>query len=50
MAEAATLAKVSIYEMMEYIEREKIQTPSLSEEEMEQELGRSKKIFDTINK
>ena len=27
MAEAATLAKVSIYKMMEYVEKEKIQPP-----------------------
>lgn len=38
LAEAATLAKVSIYEMMDYVEREKIQPPALSEKEMEEEL------------
>jgi len=50
LAEAATLAEVSIYEMMEYIEREKIQAPSLSEDEMEEELKDSKKLFEKINK
>ena len=45
LAEASNLAKVSIYEMMEYIEREKIQAPSLSEEEMEEDLKKTKKLF-----
>ena len=48
LAEAATLAKVSIYEMMEYIEREKIQAPPLTEEEMEEELKRAKNLFKDI--
>ncbi len=42
MAEAATLAKVSIYKMMEYVEREKIQAPSLTEPEMEDDLKHQK--------
>jgi len=46
LAEAAVLAKVSIYKMMEYIEREKIQAPSLSNSEMEEELERSKELFE----
>ena len=50
MAEAATLANVSIYRMMEYIEREKIQAPSLTNVEMEEELKRSKKIYSDIKK
>ena len=50
LAEAATLANVSIYKMMEYIEREKIQSPPLSESEMEDDLKRSKKIFEQIKK
>ncbi len=45
LAEASTLAKVSIYEMMEYVDREKIQTPPLTKEEMERELKDSEKIF-----
>ncbi len=45
LAEAANLAKVSIYEMMDYIEREKIQPAALSEEEMEEELKNATKIF-----
>lgn len=48
MAEAATLARVSIYKMMEYIEREKIQAPSLTEPEMEEDLKRSQKLFEEI--
>ena len=50
MAEAATLAKVSIYTMMDYIEREKIQAPSLTNAEMEEDLKRSKELFDEIEK
>ena len=50
IAEAATLARVSIYTMMEYIEREKIQAPSLTNAEMEEELKRSKELFDKIEK
>jgi len=48
MAEAATIAKVSIYKMMEYIEHEKIQAPSLTDPEMEENLKRSKKLFKEI--
>jgi len=48
MAEAATLAKVSIYKMMEYVERERIQAPSLTDPEMEEDLKRSKKLFKEI--
>lgn len=48
MAEAATLANVSIYKMMEYVEREKIQAPSLTDPEMEEDLKRSKKLFEEI--
>jgi len=46
LAEAAVLAKVSIYKMMEYVEREKILAPPLSNSEMEKELERSKKLFE----
>ncbi len=48
MAEAAILAKVSIYKMMDYVDREKIQAPSLTDYEMEEDLKRSKKKFDEI--
>ncbi|MEJ2294533.1 MAG: hypothetical protein P8Y23_07155 [Candidatus Lokiarchaeota archaeon] len=48
MAEPATLAKVSIYRMMEFVEREKIQAPSLTDAEMEEELKCSKKLFEKI--
>ncbi|MGV9203016.1 MAG: UPF0175 family protein [Promethearchaeia archaeon] len=48
LAEAANLAEVSIYEMMEYIDREKIRSASLSEEEMEVELKESKHLFKKI--
>ncbi|TFG30144.1 MAG: hypothetical protein EU532_01530 [Promethearchaeota archaeon] len=48
LAEASTLAKVSIYEMMDYIQREKIQPPALSEVEMEEELNKAKKLFEEL--
>ena len=48
IAEAATIAKVSIYKMMEYVEREKIQALSLTDPEMEEDLKRSKKLFEEI--
>ena len=46
LVEAAVLAKVSIYKIMEYVEREKILAPPLSNSEMEKELERSKKLFE----
>jgi predicted HTH domain antitoxin len=49
LAEAATLAQVSIYDMMDYLQREKIQSPSLSEEEMEEELQNSQRILRNEN-
>jgi predicted HTH domain antitoxin len=50
LAEAATLAEVSIYEMMDYRERENIRAPPLSEEEMEEELEKSRRLFEDIKK
>ena len=49
LAEAATLAKVSIYVMMDYVDREKIQPPSLTDGEMEEELKWAKKLFEEMN-
>ncbi|MHA1689383.1 MAG: UPF0175 family protein [Promethearchaeota archaeon] len=48
LAEAATMAKVSIYEMMEHLDRERIQSPSLTKEEMELELKKSEKLFEKL--
>ncbi|MHA1758359.1 MAG: UPF0175 family protein [Promethearchaeota archaeon] len=50
LAEAATMADVSIYEMMEYIEREKILPPALSKEEMEEQINKTREIFKNIYK
>ena len=50
LAEAAILSKVSIYDMMEYIEREKIQPPSLTDEEMEDELKNATILFEKMKK
>jgi predicted HTH domain antitoxin len=45
LAAAATLAHVTIYDMTDYIQREKIQSLPLSREEMENELKDAEKIF-----
>ncbi len=50
LVEAATLAEVSIYVMMDYIERERIQVKALSDEEMEKELINAKNLFKNMNK
>ncbi|MHA1727455.1 MAG: UPF0175 family protein [Promethearchaeota archaeon] len=50
LAEAATLANVSIYSMMEYVEREKIQPQVLTKKEMEKELKNTWKLLESINK
>ena len=48
LAEAAILAKVSIYDMMDYNKRERIQAPALTDEEMEKELKTATKYFEDI--
>ncbi|MHA1672836.1 MAG: UPF0175 family protein [Promethearchaeota archaeon] len=48
LAEAATMANVSIYEMMEFCQREKITAPSPSEEEIVQEFDDANSIFSKI--
>lgn len=50
IAEAATLAEVSIYEMMDYIYGEKLQSPSLTKKEMEDELRNSEEILKKLEK
>ncbi len=50
LAEAATLAEVSIYAMMDYVEREKIQPQVLTDKEMEEELINAKNLFDNMKK
>lgn len=50
LAEASNLAQVSIYAMMEYIEREKIQAPALTKQEMEEELINAKKLFEDMKR
>ena len=50
LAEAATLAEVSIYAMMDYVEREKIQPQALTDKEMEEESINAKKLFDNMKK
>ncbi|MHA1612611.1 MAG: UPF0175 family protein [Promethearchaeota archaeon] len=48
LAEAATMAKVSIYEMIEYCQREKITAPSPSDEEIAEEFESAGIIFSNI--
>jgi predicted HTH domain antitoxin len=50
LAEGASLANVSIYEMMEYLDRERIKPPSLTHEQMEEEWQESKRIFENLKK
>ena len=50
LAEAATLAEVSIYAMMDYVEREQIQPQALTDKEMEEESINAKKLFDNMKK
>lgn len=45
LQEAATQAKVTLYEMMDYVQKEKIFPPVQSTEEIMQDLDNSKKIF-----
>lgn len=49
LAEAATMAKVTIYDMMEYIDRERIQPPEPSEKELKEELENTKQIFKKLD-
>jgi len=50
LAEAATLINVSIYAMMDYVEREKIQPQALTDKEMEVEMKNAKNLFDNMKK
>ncbi len=45
LAEAATLAKVSLYEMMEYCEKERIRPPDSKEEDVIAEFEDAREIF-----
>lgn len=48
MAEAASVADVSIYEMMEYCQREKIFPPMPSEDELRAESEEAAKVFQAL--
>ncbi|KKN41867.1 hypothetical protein LCGC14_0718900 [marine sediment metagenome] len=50
LAEAATLAEVSLYVMMDFVEREKILPKVLTDEEMEEELRNTKELFKNMKK
>jgi len=45
LAEAATVAGVSIYEMMDYLDREKIKPPETTIDEFNEALEDARKIF-----
>lgn len=45
LQEAATQAKVSLYEMMEYVNKENIHPPEQTDEEILTEIEESKKYF-----
>lgn len=48
LQEAATQADVSLYNMMDYVQKEKIFPPSQSEEEIMQDINTSRKIFEKL--
>lgn len=45
LQEAATKAKVTLYEMMDYFQKEKVYPPAQSTDEIQQDLSNAKKIF-----
>lgn len=45
LQEAATQAKVTLYEMMEYVQKENIHPPDQPKEEILSEIEKSKKFF-----
>ena len=45
MQEAATAAQVSLYEMMDYLQKEKIRPPLQSKEEIQEEIDNLKNII-----
>ena len=49
LQEAATGAHVSLYEMMEYVEREQIRPPIETPQEMEKEFARAQKFLKNLN-
>jgi hypothetical protein len=50
LQESATAAKVTIYEMMAFVEAEHIQPPAESRAEMEADLERTKRIMANLSK
>ncbi len=50
LQEAAYQAQVSIYQMMEFFEMNKIFPPAQSDEEIQQDLNRSMPVFEKIMK
>lgn len=49
LQEAATKVNVSLYEMMDYVQKEKIYPPTQSTEEILQDLKNSTQIFEKLN-
>ena len=45
LQEVATQAKVSLYEMMEYIQKENIHPPPQSEREIQQEIAEGRELM-----
>ena len=46
LQEAATTAKVSIYEMMDFVEKEKIFPPPETDEQLREDLSRTRDLLD----
>jgi hypothetical protein len=49
LQEAATAARVSIYEMLDYVEREKIRPPIESPQEIEREFNHAQRLLKELD-
>ncbi len=50
LQEVATAAGVSLYDMMDFVQKEQIRPPNLSENELEEEFARGEELFKKIAK
>ncbi|OLS15946.1 MAG: hypothetical protein RBG13Loki_0423 [Promethearchaeota archaeon CR_4] len=50
LQEVATAAGVSLYDMMDYVQKEQIRPPNQSEKDLEEEFARGEELFQKIAK
>ncbi len=50
LQEVATAAGVSLYDMMDFVQKEQIRPPNLSEKDLEDEFARGEELFKKITK